>query len=627
MYIACRLIACLACLVGCLAMSAAAQTGAPANPEVLREAVADFIAREQAEHDIPGIVVVIVEAGNTVLLEGYGTARLEDGLPMTPDTIVRAGSVSKLMTSLAVLRWLEAAGISADAPVADYLGSLDLPRVAASRASFRDYLTHAAGFDDSIEDLHTYDRSDWQDLAATLRSRDAGPVAAPGRAVAYSSWPLAILGAVLEKQTGQSFEAFMEASVFGPLAMDASSFAADREDYGAGLPQARGYRMADGQVMATYPFNHVRLPPGIALRTTGRDMARFLEAALAGDSALPEPVWTQFQAPQLAHYPGARGRALGPSERFDHGYRALWHDGNGLGFVNRAYWIPEADFGFFISLNHALMEPGPQVSDAALLVNRFTDFILDARLPEGDASTETAVYPRYLVDDAVCDDLPAGAVNGFYRPANYPRRTLGRIASLFDGLDLRLSGPALQAGATTYRSVDGSCRWQSDAGRVIAWQPGTQAEPPLVYLGAGAFSRAPWFETPRAQAFFAGLVLVGGLGVSAGWLLAGPVSRTRRGIWALSAALPVSGLAVTVGMLMQMDPQDLFLGRLGALTGVVPGLLLSAIAGAVALVWSGPAAERAVRGPIILRALAMAQIGVALLGLWLAVTWNLPATP
>ena len=78
---------------------------------------------------------------------------------------------------------------------------------------------------------------------------------------------------------------------------------------------------------------------------------------------------------------------------------------------------------------------------------------------------------------------------------------------------------------------------------------------------------------------------------------------------------------------MQMDPQDLFLGRLGALTGVVPGLLLSAIAGAVALVWSGPAAERAVRGPIILRALAMAQIGVALLGLWLAVTWNLPATP
>lgn len=627
MFFACRLTACLASLAGFLAMSAAAQTGAEANPEALREAVADFIAREQAEHDIPGVVVVVVEAGHTVLLEGYGTARLEDGLPMTPDTIVRAGSVSKLMTSLAVLRWLEAAGISIDAPVADYLGSLDLPRVAASRASFRDYLTHTAGFDDSIEDLHTYDRSDWQDLAATLRSRDAGPVAAPGRAVAYSSWPLAILGAILEEQTGQSFEAFMEASVFGPLAMDASSFAVDREEYGAGLPQAQGYRLADGQVVATYPFNHVRLPPGIALRTTGRDMALFLEAVLAGDSALPEPVWTQFQAPQLAHYPGARGRALGPSERFDHGYRALWHDGNGLGFVNRAYWIPEADFGFFISLNHALMEPGPQVSDAALLVNRFTDFILDARLPEGDASTETAVYPRYLVDDAVCDDLPAGAVNGFYRPANYPRRTLGRIASLFDGLDLRLSGTALQAGATTYRAVDGTCRWQSDTGRVIAWQPGTQAEPPLVYLGAGAFSRAPWFETPRAQAFFAGLVLVGGLGVSVGWWLAGPLSRTRRGIWALSAALPVSGLAVTVGMLMQMDPQDLFLGRLGALTGVVPGLLLSAIAGAVALVWSGPAAERAVRGPIILRALAMAQIGVALLGLWLAVTWNLPATP
>ena len=133
MFFACRLTACLASLAGFLAMSAAAQTGAEANPEALREAVADFIAREQAEHDIPGVVVVVVEAGHTVLLEGYGTARLEDGLPMTPDTIVRAGSVSKLMTSLAVLRWLEAAGISIDAPVADYLGSLDLPRVAASR--------------------------------------------------------------------------------------------------------------------------------------------------------------------------------------------------------------------------------------------------------------------------------------------------------------------------------------------------------------------------------------------------------------------------------------------------------------------------------------------------------------
>jgi len=618
-----RLAARIAALI--IASSLALMMAAPARAQsdrdvALAEAVAEFIAQERAQYDIPGVVIVLVENGETRLLEGYGEADLSGHVPMTPDTIVRAGSVSKLMTSLAVVDWLTRNGISLDAPVADYLGTLDLPRVAASRASFRQYLTHTAGYDDSIEALHTYDRSDWQGLRETLEARDAGPLAAPGRAVSYSSWPLAVLGAVLEEQTGQAFDAYMQDALFEPLGMSASSFAADREDYGAGLDQAVGYRLSEGRIEAVYPFNHVRLPPGIALRTTGRDMARYLHTVLSGDGPFAPGVMTAYTSPQVAHFPGARGRALGPSERFDHGWRALWHDGNGIGFVNRTYWIPELGFGFYISFNHALMEPGPTVSEATFLVNRFTDFILERRFAEGETGPEDVIYPTYLIEGASCDRPTGGAVNGFYRPANYPRRTLGRIASLFDGVGVSLDGEALVVGSTRYTAAQTPCLWESEQGRVIAWRPSEAGEPAALYLGAGAFLRAPLLEGPMPQLLFVGIILLGGLVLAGGWTFASRLPGLLRGGLAVAALLPAAGVVTTGVMLLTMDPQDLFLGQLFPLGLVEPSLLLAG-GGTLAVAFSSRWFSKP--GGAALTLLYMSQLALITLGACLALMWNL----
>lgn len=175
-------------------------------------------------------------------------------------------------------------------------------------------------------------------------------------------------------------------------------------------------------------------------------------------------------------------------------------------------------------------------------------------------------------------------------------------------------------GSTHYTAAETPCLWQSEQGRVIAWRPSDAGEPAALYLGAGAFLRAPFLEGPMPQLFFVGIILLGGLILAGGWVFASGLPALLRGGLAVVALLPAAGVVTTGVILLTMDPQGLFLGQLFPLGLVEPSLLMAG-GGTLAVAVS----SRRFRNPgdAILTLLYLSQLALITLSACLALIWNI----
>ena len=108
--------------------------------------VDDYVAGQMAAAHAPGLVVTVVSRGEVLFSKGYGLADLESGRPMTANTNLRAGSVSKPLTSLAVLQLAANGQIALDAPVSDYLTSLALEDAYGPAGTVAQLLTLKGGY-------------------------------------------------------------------------------------------------------------------------------------------------------------------------------------------------------------------------------------------------------------------------------------------------------------------------------------------------------------------------------------------------------------------------------------------------------------------------------------------------
>lgn len=193
------------------------QVGAPVSPDPLNRverAVTDSIAA----HGVPGAAVAIMTAGSQVVSLGRGQANLETATPITPHSVFRIGSLTKQFTAAAILRMAAAGQLDLYAPVSDYLASFS----PLAPFSILEALHQTAG-------LHS-DESEVS-LAAQIRLPDqvslADQIAAqsqpfdfePGTAWLYSNANYIVLGAVIERVTGQPFQAAMAGLIFEPLGL------------------------------------------------------------------------------------------------------------------------------------------------------------------------------------------------------------------------------------------------------------------------------------------------------------------------------------------------------------------------------------------------------------------------
>lgn len=268
----------LQCLAGgLLAPLLPGCSGPPARPDTLArgdrtalvaylDALCTHTCREQG---LVGLSIALLDGREPVWAQGYGHADRDAGVPAGPDTRYRAGSVSKLFTSLAAMQLAEAGELDIDAPLHHALPGFamrsHLPRQA--HITPRMLMTHHAGLpSDYVEGMWGEPTYRFPGLLPLLR--DEYYAFAPNQVYAYSNLGMTLLGAAVEQIDGRPFEQCLQQRVLEPLGMTASAF----DILAPRGPGAAAAYDAEGR-LAQEPG--LRDTPAGGLNTTVLDLLRF----------------------------------------------------------------------------------------------------------------------------------------------------------------------------------------------------------------------------------------------------------------------------------------------------------------------------------------------------------------
>ena len=314
----------------------------------------------------PGASVAVIRAGEVVYSEGFGSAQLEYGIPVTPSTIFHVASVSKQFTAMAVLL-LEADGkLSLDADIRDYMPEVPDMGVVVTP---RHLLHHTSGVRDQWELLLM---AGWQlddvitkEHVRRLLSKQRELNFEPGAEYLYSNMGFSLAADLVERVSGMPFQDFVAERVFAPLGMDDTHVHDDHQHvvpdraYSYRAPSQGGYR----KMVLSYA-NH----GATSLFTTAEDLVTWLDnfrTAQVGSVPLLETMQT-------------RG-VLNDSDTIDYGlglrigtYRGaafVGHGGSDAGFRSNVIWLPEHETGVVVLSNLASSNPAGrtvQVVDVVL---------------------------------------------------------------------------------------------------------------------------------------------------------------------------------------------------------------------------------------------------------------------
>src|SRR5262245_34658242 len=162
---------------------------------------------------------VLVARGSDLLFnKGYGSANLEWQIPNTPSTKFRLGSVTKQFTAASILLLEERGKMKVDDPVKKYMP--DAP-AAWDKMTISHVLTHTAGIPNftSFPDYQSSEPFATTPEKLVARFRDKPLEFEPGDRMNYSNSGYVLLGYLIEKVSGQTYEKFLQDNIFTPLGM------------------------------------------------------------------------------------------------------------------------------------------------------------------------------------------------------------------------------------------------------------------------------------------------------------------------------------------------------------------------------------------------------------------------
>ena len=368
-----------------------AQAGAhPLTVQDVNAWLDGFIPYAIGRGDIPGAVVVVVKDGQVLTERGYGYADVAKKVTVDPKTtLFRPGSISKLFTWTALMQQVEQGKVDLNADVNKYI-DFKIPPYEGKPVTVLNLMTHTPGFEEQVKDLITLGEKTQVPFDTLLKRWTPKRIYAPGTTPAYSNYGASLAGYIVQRTSGEPFDAYLEHHIFGPLGMQHSTF---RQPLPANLKPL----MAEGYVSGKdkpYGFEFVNAAPAGALAATGDDMAKFMIAHLNNGQGILQP-----QTAQLMHsranspFAAGEGMAHGFYETNINGLHVIAHGGDTVAFHSDLHLFLDKNVGIYVSMNSAGKEGAAQPLRDTL----FADFA-DRYFPE--APDAVKVDPRNAKEDA-----------------------------------------------------------------------------------------------------------------------------------------------------------------------------------------------------------------------------------
>ncbi len=233
--------------------------------------------------DAPGAAVLVRWHGREVLRKGYGMAQMDLGIPVAPEQVFEIGSVTKQFTAAIVLRLAEQGKLSLSDPVTKFLPGMTF---GGATITLEQLLQHTAGvpnYTDMPEWIPRW-REDMTVETLFALFRDKPLDFPPGTLWNYSNSGYILLGAVIEKVTGKSYEEVVETELLAPLGMKDSRYG-HQEEIVRG--RVAGY-VKGPEGWANAPYLSLSQPYAAgSLMSTVDDLARWSDALEAGKVVSP----------------------------------------------------------------------------------------------------------------------------------------------------------------------------------------------------------------------------------------------------------------------------------------------------------------------------------------------------
>jgi CubicO group peptidase (beta-lactamase class C family) len=350
-------------------------------------------------HDTAGLAVAVVR-DEEVVTRTYGVRDLRTGEPVTAETMFHLASVSKPFVATAIMMLATAADgptLDLDAPITGWVPELTLADGRADEVTARGLLSHTSGLPDVTEygwhepQLGDDALGDFARSLSFMRLQSG-----PGSTFSYSNAGYELLGLLLSRVAGTTFEDAVRRLVLDPLGMTTSTFL--RAEVPAGLAASPHVGMPLTVPGDAYPYTR-RHAPSSTLHSNLVELCRWVVAHLEPveqDGEAPGGSWVRLDRgmldlmwqPVLAvdEPPWEESASLGWALGSYLGQRVLSHSGGDPGFGSRIVIVPARRTGVVVLANTNTV-PASMIAKAAL------DVLLTGQEGEGAAGLASLLRP------------------------------------------------------------------------------------------------------------------------------------------------------------------------------------------------------------------------------------------
>lgn len=308
------------------------------------------------KNNVSAAVVIVVDKHNTLINQKLGFSSWEKRQPLTKDSMFRIGSISKSFAGLLALRMQAAGVIDLKKSITEYLKESPIHNLyPGNPITVEQLLEHTAGLPDLSKNEWDYNASKPINIeqALKLRTKPYQTNWPSGMHASYSNGGTGLLGLVLEKASGHSYEQLMADYVFKPLSMHSSTLLLEPH---VKKRLIKGYN-TDGTTLIPYWHNIYR--PFAAINTDDSDMIQFLQMLLHRGQVddqvfLTEKAMQRMESPKttLAARSGlSYGYGLGNYSWQYEGHTFHGHGGDADGYLSRYGYNKSSGLAYFVMIN------------------------------------------------------------------------------------------------------------------------------------------------------------------------------------------------------------------------------------------------------------------------------------
>ena len=316
----------------------------------------------------PGASVIVIHHGKILLNKGYGQANVEKNEPNTPLTIFRLGSITKQFTAMAILQLYDKQMLQINDYVEKYFpGTLN-----GNKITIKNLLTHTSGITESLN----------AELAFT-----------PGAQISYSNAGYNLLGKIIEKVSGMSYEKYLQENIFGPLGMKNTGY--EHPDNKI-MNRAAGYKINESGIYTNAgEYDISGAFAAGALYSTTEDMYR-CDQALYTEKLVKATTLNEAFSQATLNDGNAIKYGFGWMVSQFRGLKEVGHGGDITGFNSYIARYPDEQFTVIVLSNIEMRPPSP-LPNAGDLAHKIAELYLS------DKMSTTKMHLAIQLDSNILD--------------------------------------------------------------------------------------------------------------------------------------------------------------------------------------------------------------------------------